>query len=365
MGPSRFKVSIPRQHAPVELDREVTLCARFALADGIGSIGFRYGLAMLESGVSFNLWPTNHLAGCLPDGDWQRLRRHMRRCAGRNVLAIAEQDEAFRSCRRSRRFRVAMYEATRIPEAWVDKYNRDPACTLLVPDPWVMEIFRDSGVSAPIRVVPLGVEPAEPCEARERPFTIGSSAYFEERKNHGLVIRAFKAAFGSSTDVRLRIHGRGGHCESEVRAAAAGDPRVTIETGALGRDQFDAWWASNDAYVLASSGEGYSHTPREALMRAIPTAITDFSAHRTLVRRGTVVPIPVRGLEPAYKHMFRTAVGQHARVSMDDVVEVLRWLKENRSAARAMAWRGREQVLALDTWRASTQRLLTALGSAA
>jgi glycosyltransferase involved in cell wall biosynthesis len=190
------------------------------------------------------------------------------------------------------------------------------------------------------------------------------SAYYEERKNHLLLVQAFKAAFEHDRDVRLLLHGRGGHLLEDVRRAAAGDERISFEMRVLPPNEFDAWWRSIDAYVLPSAGEGYSHTPREALMRAIPTAITDFSAHTTLVKRGTVVPIPVRGLEPAYKAMFKAAIGDHAHVRLDDLVEVLRFMRNNRDATRQMAKRGREQALELDTWQSSTLHLLAAIHDA-
>lgn len=358
---ARYKIPIPRPRALLEPRTQLTLCARFIEAEGIGSIGVRYAQELVALGTEFSIWPTDKCAELVSPPNWRLLQSKMRRACGNSIVAISHEDGAFRNCRGARRFRVAMYEATQAPSHWVGAYNADGGCTLLVPDPWVAEMFAASGVRVPTRVVPLGVERAAACPVVDRPFVFGMSAYYEERKNHLLLVQAFKAAFEYDRGVRLLLHGRGGHTLDDVRRASAGDERISFEMRVLQPAELEAWWHSIDAYVLPSAGEGYSHTPRESLMRAIPTAITDFSAHVTLVKRGSVVPIPVRCLEPAYKEMFKAAIGEHAQVRVDDLVEVLRFMRNNRDATRRMAEQGREQTLELDTWHSSTLHLLAAI----
>lgn len=53
-----------------------------------------------------------------------------------------------------------MFESPLLPEGWVDSCN-NMADLLLVPSEWNREIFKGAGVSIPIAVVPLGVNPRD------------------------------------------------------------------------------------------------------------------------------------------------------------------------------------------------------------
>lgn len=356
----------PRKRAPVQVISvfdpaiSLTLSAHFGTADGLLCIGPRYAAELHHLEVPFSVFPRGEIESGQPRDVTLALAGRLNGTFGRNLVMVSHEVEPDPiSSSEARRFRITMYEATRPPAHWIAAYNANPDCVLLVPDEWLREAYLDSGVKAPIAVVPLGVELADLNPPRVTDvFTFGMCAQFDDRKNHLALIRAFKLAFQRESDVRLMIHGRFGHLEESVRRAAEGDARISVTAGRLNAAALERWWQALDAYVLPSSGEGFSHTPREALLRGLPTAVSNYSAHRKLVNADIVVPIETNGLMPAYASTLGTACGLNARIEPDAVAQALRWIYMNRERAQRQALDGRSYVMQNDLWVHSTQALL-------
>ena len=51
----------------------------------------------------------------------------------------------------------SMFESTSIPRIWVKKLNQE-FDMVVVPDPYLIEVYKNSGVTVPIFFVPLGVD---------------------------------------------------------------------------------------------------------------------------------------------------------------------------------------------------------------
>ena len=201
-----------------------------------------------------------------------------------------------------------MYEATKIHKIWVDNINKYYD-GVLVPDTWVKEIYISSGVKKPIYVIPLVTEFLINSEitktkrnlGNEEFFVFGMNCYLEPRKNHRETILAFIKAFGKNKKVKLKIHSKGGFDFEGLRNEFKLYDNVEFSFGILTQDELNSWYESIDSYILPSSGEGFSLTPRETAIREIPTIITNWSAHKTLLDSNGYLPIEVTELKPAYQ----------------------------------------------------------------
>jgi glycosyltransferase involved in cell wall biosynthesis len=168
---------------------------------------------------------------------------------------------------------------------------------VIVPDDYWIKIYKDSGVTIPIFVLPCGLDldgllskqlPSKP----HTTFTFGFSGAFWERKNHVKVLEAFAQEFGNDPHVRLKLHGRGGY-QSILNELGNIIQKYRLDNVAIFTDQFtqqqfEDFMTSLDVYVLVSTAEGYSISPREAMALGIPCIVSNNTAHITLCNSGFV-----------------------------------------------------------------------------
>ncbi len=159
------------------------------------------------------------------------------------------------------RVAVTMFESTRIPAAWVAPLN---ACAaVIVPATWLVGVFRECGVTAPIDVVPPGIDKAFTPHERERrtPYTFLAIADRTDRnlrKGWDVAVRAFVQAFGSRDDVQLVLKAR-------ERSRAVRFTNANIETvqADMTPEELNAFYHRADCLVFPSRGEGFGLPPRE------------------------------------------------------------------------------------------------------
>lgn len=156
-----------------------------------------------------------------------------------------------------------------------------------VPSPFLVKIFRDSGVTAPIHVMPHALQPellARPVKTyttttQRRLYTIGS---WNDRKNIRGLLRAYLATGLSPLDMTLLMHlvppTRDGHA-IEAHAFIAKEQTTQLYDalptkdgpgfGLLTVPRPYPWildfHAQNDLFVTASRGEGFCLPALEAL----------------------------------------------------------------------------------------------------
>ncbi|MEX0940104.1 MAG: glycosyltransferase family 4 protein [Candidatus Babeliales bacterium] len=197
-----------------------------------------------------------------------------------------------------------MYEKTQLPSEWVEILNSyfDAA---IVPDEFLVDVYKNSGVIIPIFVLPLSLylEPFLEIPAKTQanfPFIFGTSGMLSDRKNQLLLLEAFEKTFGNSPDVKLKIHGRSGF-EYAKRLKERIDQLKLTNVELIDRTftwiEYIEFMASLDCFVSVSRGEGFSIPPREALALGIPCIISDNTGHQTLCKTGFVKAIPSYKLE--------------------------------------------------------------------
>lgn len=186
----------------------------------------------------------------------------------------------------------SMFETTRIPQEWVNAFNTF-VDAVVVPDPYLIEVYENSGVNVPIFFLPLGMylddffkikKSKKPC----KPFIFGCTATFIPRKNLHLLIQAFREEFGESDDVQLCIHGRY-QVDLIMNSRTIGNlNNVILCQKCLSHQEYVKLMNSFDCYVNLSKGEGFSCGPREALALGIPCILSNNTAHQTLCKSGFI-----------------------------------------------------------------------------
>ncbi len=233
------------------------------------------------------------------------------------------------------RFAYTMFESTRIVPEWVLMINLY-FDAVIVPDPFLVDAYKNSGVTVPIFHIPLGLDlnrflttPLKE-EKKEGPFVFAALCSGIERKNLITTIRAFAKALGNDKRARLHINCR--TADQEVRDAIfteiteLGCSNICYTEFRLKQDAYLKFFRSVDCLLSLSKGEGFSIQPREAMALGIPVIVTDNTAQSTICQSGLVKVVSSLIKEPRYYfdqkipcgHQFNCDVDQ-AALAIGDV----------------------------------------------
>lgn len=216
-----------------------------------------------------------------------------------------------------------MWESSHVPPFYVDQINRSTA--VIVPCKYNEIGFRDSGVTVPIHVVPLGYDVCEGYSpkpyASGKPFTVGLAG----RTRHGGVrkglnegIDAFSKAFDKGEDVRLEVKIQDDCVET---LDFPEDPRISLVTAALSPSELADWYGGLDCLLVPSKGEGWGLHTLQAMACGRPVIACRHSGTAEFFdgRCGWELPF---SLEPAGE--IYGGIGSWAVPAVDGMVLALR-----------------------------------------
>ena len=255
------------------------------------------------------------------------------------------------------KYRYSMYEADDLPNEWVDKFKSEKLKKIIVPDDWCKKIY--SKYFDNIGVVPLGTFYKDlNIIPNNNIFTFGYIARYEFRKNHKLLIQAFKNLFGENNNFKLKIHGSPGHHLNEILDFVKDSKNIFISYDNKNEKELNMWWSDINCYVMPSSGEGFSHTPREAIIRGIPAIVSNWSAHEKLVQLGIVRSFSPIGFEAAFKAvLFNRAIGNHAIFDIKDLQNEMEYVINNYNDCLKNTLIGRKFLIENESWEVCSKRL--------
>lgn len=167
-----------------------------------------------------------------------------------------------------------MVENTKMSKKWAGMCNQMNA--IFVPSPYLVKVFKDSGVTVPIRVVKQGVDSRKfPYIKRKkkRVFTFGTVGYMDERKNWKDLIQAFCSEFDEFEPVELVIKNSNKYFEHTLFY----DNRIKIINDTFTFEQMTNLYSRFDCFVFPSHAEGSGLPPREAMATGLPTILTNWS----------------------------------------------------------------------------------------
>jgi GT2 family glycosyltransferase len=233
----------------------------------------------------------------------------LKRPAGSDVAQVGFcQADVFAGIEGRRKVGWTMLEVTGLPQEWVDGCNRMDE--VWVPASFNVETFRSSGVTVPIRVMPLGVDIDyfNPGITGFRPtsrFTFLSVFEWGERKGADLLLRAFAEEFKESEDVLLllavynRDPGVDVHEEVAKLRLPASPPIVVMLNPEFADHQMGALYRSADCFVLPTRGEGWGMPVLEAMACGLPVISTAWSGPADFLHAGVGYPLEVRSMVKA------------------------------------------------------------------
>jgi GT2 family glycosyltransferase len=287
------------------------------------------------------------------------------------VQVVYNQCDAFHKNSGSYRIGFSMLEVTGIPEDWVRQSNLMDE--VWVPSHFNVETFRNSGVTRPIHVIPLGIAPDyfhPQIKARRfsPKFTFLSVFEWGERKAPEILIKAFAAAFNRNDDVVLvlKTDNRDGDVNVAQQIAALGlgpdAPQIVmLYNQELPGYQLGSLYRAADCFVLPTRGEGWGMPILEAMACGLPAIATNWSAQTEFIRDDICYPLRVKQLIPAVAKCPYYAGYEWADPDMEHLVHLLRHVYEHRDEAAALGHHAADVVAHEWSWDRAAERIVERL----
>jgi len=317
-----------------------------------------------------------------PDYDdygFQRIQLHRRVAVSKHAPQVrffgpanAEFDDRFRVL-------YTMMETETVHASMIRLMN-DQYQEVWTPTRWNAEVFKKSGLTLPVRVMPLGVNPHvyRPGTRSELPectlLSTGRAGETEVpngfvfvycflpsfRKGLDVLLPAFEEAFGGDPEVALVL-------AVTHRPSFLADPdldfpkpsfksRIYTLTGNYSEREMARLYRSCDAYVTASRGEGWNLPMCEAAACGLPVIAPRNTAHAEILDDTTAFMFDTEGTEvwtggqrvsPWYEGVQFSALGPRSRAQL---VEQLRLVRAGGVAVEERASRFCDLVRSKYTW---------------
>lgn len=189
------------------------------------------------------------------------------------------QPEFYGGSPRQYRIGYTPWESTELPPDWVETINtQDEFWTT---SHFCAEVFVDSGVAIPTRVVPHGIDSSEwNISKREKksPFVFLHQGEPADRKGSQMTFNAFKRVFAGNPDVHLVFKSSAGWIEArwlDESGSIIGPvdkfPNVQSIKGILDLEQMNDLYAMAHCMIYPSNGEGFGLIPFQAVATGMPT----------------------------------------------------------------------------------------------
>lgn len=260
------------------------------------------------------------------------------------------------------RYGLTMFESSKIDDSWVHILNKMRG--VIVPSRYCEDVFKECGVSVPVKTVSLGVDDTfsyqeRPGQEKFRILTIGDRG---ARKGALRAAFAFERAFGKSKKHELVIKSRspltffGGNLkirnENIVQIVDSYDDKT-----------LDAFYKTFDAMMFLSSGEGFGLPPREFARTGGIAICTNYSGLSDDIHEWGE-PVDKYQLsdawvdDPAFQHL-----GKWAEADVDSAAETLtRVYEKSREERNEFGARVSGFVKRHYTWSGFTKSVIDFIG---
>lgn len=198
------------------------------------------------------------------------------------------------------RIGITQFETDRLPRAHVSNVNL--LDHVIVTSSFQVQVFRRSGVTAPISVMRPGIETDDfPYVERRKDgtFKVLMMGALTKRKDPLAAIRIFQAASDGNPDWRFTIKTRACDGLDEVRRVIAIDRRIRLVVQDDDPSLVAEWYAEHDCFLWPSKGEGVGLPPLEAMATGMEVICADNSGMSDYVDSRYCWPVRTAGTEPA------------------------------------------------------------------
>lgn len=284
------------------------------------------------------------------------------------VQVVYAQGDVFEKNTGQYKIGYTMLEVDGLPAEWVRQANLMDE--VWVPSTFNQETFRNSGVTAPIKVVPLGINPAYfstniKGKKVDGKFTFLSIFEWGERKAPDILLRAFTDEFGADEPVQLLCKANNFDPSISIRAEIEklklkkGGGRVFVaENQILQQYELGVLYRSADCFVLPTRGEGWGMPILEAMACGLPVIATNWSSQVDFINESNALPLEIDGLVPAMAKCPYYEGFQWAQPSYKHLRNLLRWVFENQEQAHEIGQRAAQDAAAHWSWHGAATQML-------
>ena len=308
----------------------ISVGGQFEVSSGYGSMAEYLVLGMERAGASVNIVPLTLDLGAM-SAEFQEVARRSRPDIAGPALYFSwprADLERFRTA--SDLFINTMWESSRLPHGWAEQINR--ARAVIVPTRFVARVCADSGVTAPLEVIPEGVDP-DVYHYEERPERPGLTTLvvgpLDNRKHVPEAIAAWKKAFASDGDARLIIK-----TQYNYQNYVPDDPRI-IYIDKVERTRGIVHWYRQADVLLALGNEGFGLPLVEGMATGLPVIALNSEGQADICQeaRDRLLPIEPSDWQVYDNPMFGRC-GLRGVPGVDDVAAKLQWVASHRDEAR-------------------------------
>jgi glycosyltransferase involved in cell wall biosynthesis len=219
---------------------------------------------------------------------------------------------------------------------------------IIVASSWAKEVIKNSNISVPTYVVPLGVDtkifnylgdfPKLDFKNSDK-YVFLNIGKWEVRKGHDILLELFNAAFPDEQDVELWIlasENTNAYSNKEELAVwknMYSVPRVRLFNGADTHFDIATLINSCDCGIYPSRAEGWNLELLETMAMNKPVIATDYSAHTEFCNRDNAFLADISDTEKAYDGKAFQGQGNWAKIDQkakNQIVEYMRYLYKNR-----------------------------------
>lgn len=253
-------------------------------------------------------------------------------------------------------FRIGytMVENTQMGKDWVGMCNKMNA--MLVPSEYLIEVFKSSGVTVPIRAVKQGLDPRKfPYVDRQKKsiFTFGTIGYMDERKNWKDLIQAFCSEFDEHEPVQLIIKNSNRYFEHMI----FNDKRIKVVNKNMTFKEITSLYSIMDCFVFPSHAEGSGLPPREAMSTGLPVILTNWSGLAEICNieyNYPLEPVSIDFPDPRGSEQ----PGFQARLEVRELMYWMRYVYEHQDEAKEKGKKASEFIQKEYSWDACAVDLL-------
>lgn len=217
---------------------------------------------------------------------------------------------------------------------------------ILVASNWAKNILVDNGVTTPVVVCPLGIDPSifnnavnDTVKKDDTKYVFLNVGKWEIRKGHDLLVEIFNDAFTEQDNVELWMVNHNPFLSSEenlkwvnlYKNSKLGSKIQIIQRLSTHNDLAKVI-AMSDCGIFPARAEGWNNEVPEFMAVNKPVILTNYSAHTEYANNDNSFLLDIDGLEPAKDDRFFDGYGNWANLSdnfYEQAIEKMRYVYKN------------------------------------
>lgn len=320
----------------------INVGAPFMVYDGYGSMAELVVLGMQHAGAKVDVIPFDLDVNGVSEEFKEILRRSHPKASAPTLYFCWPRPDLERFRNSAELFIYTMWESSRLPADWPARLNDMRA--VIVPSRFCARSFRDSGVTAPIKVVPLGVDPNiyhfqhRPQREHLTTLVIGTLV---QRKHVREAIAAWKLAFADYPDARLILKSR-----FKYGNFTPDDPRISLVDSNEATRGIAHWYGKADI-VMAVGSEGFGLPLIEAMATGLPVIALNSEGQSDVCEDAgpdLLLQVAPERWEECNEAPFGRC-GIRGVPGIEAMADRLRWISVHREEAREMGRRAADWVV--------------------